>query len=246
MGEEPEDQFLSTKADTEGTCPHCGTTVCFVHLTDVRRHHVQPVWVYEPTRVADAEGISLVHFSRCPACKGPTIQMVRGHEHETHHLNNPDVRFEEVQQLWPKFAVRPVPSEVPAHVAKDFREACQTLSLSPNASAALSRRCLQLLLREQGHTQHNLVDQITAALPLLPSYLRNIDHVREIGNFAAHANKDGLTGDVIDVELEDAEWLLDLLEQCFTHYFVEPALQAERERKLAAMKARKRATPPPP
>lgn len=41
----------------------------------------------------------------------------------------------------------PVPTEVPKHIANDYEEACLVLPDSPKASAALSRRALQALLR---------------------------------------------------------------------------------------------------
>jgi hypothetical protein len=50
--------------------------------------------------------------------------------------------------LFPKNPVKLVPPEVPPQFAADFREAHDTLSVSPKASAALSRRCLQMLIRD--------------------------------------------------------------------------------------------------
>lgn len=48
---------------------------------------------------------------------------------------------------------RPVPKEVPPHIAADYSEAAIVLRLSPKASAALSRRCLQTVQREAGGFQ---------------------------------------------------------------------------------------------
>jgi hypothetical protein len=42
------------------------------------------------------------------------------------------------------------------------------------------------------------------------------------------------TGDVVDVEPGEAEWNLDTLEGLFDHYFVQPALLAEKRDKLNA------------
>ena len=45
---------------------------------------------------------------------------------------------------------RHVDNLVPKHIATDYREAAAIVHLSPKASAALSRRCLQAILREAG------------------------------------------------------------------------------------------------
>ena len=105
---------------------------------------------------------------------------------------------------------------------------------SPKASAALSRRCLQRLLRDEGKATHsNLSAEIDEVMAKLPSHLSDaIDGVRNIGNFAAHPMKSDNTGEVVDVEPGEAEWLLDTLEGLFDFYFVQPALL---QRKRAAL-----------
>ena len=100
------------------------------------------------------------------------------------------------------------------------------------ASAALSRRCLQNLLREHFGVKHgNLADEIEAVLPKLPSHLAGaVDGVRNIGNFAAHPLKSENTGAILDVLPGEAEWSLDVLESLFDFGFVQPALlEAKRD-----------------
>jgi len=71
------------------------------------------------------------------------------------------------------------PAEVPKNIKKDYEEACAVLPVSEKASAALSRRCLQAVLREQGYKQHDLAKQIDALLAQpdpaksIPSGLKN-------------------------------------------------------------------------
>ncbi len=109
----------------------------------------------------------------------------------------------------------------------DYGEACEVMTTSPKASAALSRRILQAVLSEQGYSQHNLADQIDAVLKetkpvkALPTLLRDtIDVIRNFGNFSAHRITDKSTLQIIDVELGEAEWCLDIIEQLFDHYYV--------------------------
>jgi len=62
---------------------------------------------------------------------------------------------------YPQTHFRPVPAEVGDPYRKDFAEACAVLPLSGAASAALSRRCLQSILRDKAETtKKNLYDQI--------------------------------------------------------------------------------------
>jgi len=164
----------------------------------------------------------------CPEC-GRLILTIqtRGTEH---------VPAEE-HVLWPLQSTRPpVPKEVPQHIATDYEEAALLLNLSPKASAALSRRCLQTVLREAGNAdQYNLSKQIEAVIPTLPTYVaENIDAIRNIGNFAAHPIKDEHTEVIIEVEPGEAEWNLDVLDQLFDFYYVQPALAQKKRDDLNA------------
>jgi len=122
----------------------------------------------------------------------------------------------------------PVPPEVEDPFAKDYSEACLIFTFSPKASAALSRRCLQNILREKANVNPgNLANEIQQVIDrnTLPSHLsESIDAIRNIGNFAAHPLKSTSTGEIVDVEVGEAEWLLDVLESLFDFYFVQPAI----------------------
>ena len=122
----------------------------------------------------------------------------------------------------------PVPSEVPINFASDYNEACLVLADSPKASAALSRRCLQHILREKaGIRKSDLADEIQQVIDSgkLPSHLADsLDAVRNIGNFAAHPIKSKSSGELVDVEPGEAEWNLDVIETLFDFYFVQPEI----------------------
>ncbi len=128
----------------------------------------------------------------------------------------------------------PASKEVDEMFSKDYNEACLVLAFSPKASAALSRRCLQNVLREKAKVKHgDLSKEIQQVIDSgnLPSYLsESIDAIRNIGNFAAHPLKSTSTGEIIEVEIGEAEWLLDVLESLFDFYFIQPAiLKAKRD-----------------
>lgn len=120
----------------------------------------------------------------------------------------------------------PVPNEVPLEFSLDYTEACIVLIDSPKASSALSRRCLQHLLREKASVKKgDLANEIQQVIDnrSLPSYISEcIDAIRNIGNYAAHPMKSQTTGEIVDVEPGEAEWNLDVLEMLFDFYFVQP------------------------
>jgi hypothetical protein len=140
-------------------------------------------------------------------------------------------------RVWPKGAARtPLPEGVPPEIAEDYREAALVLADSAKASAALSRRCLQHLLRTTAGIRHgNLNDEIQQVLDSkqLPSIVaESIDAVRAIGNFAAHPIKSTSTGEIVDVEPNEAEWNLDVLDSLFDFYYVLPAKAEEKKEAL--------------
>lgn len=125
----------------------------------------------------------------------------------------------------------PIHESVPPEIARDYQEACLVLADSPKASAALSRRCLQHLLRDKAGVQRGVLSkEIDEAMKALPSHLAGaIDGVRNIGNFAAHPIKSESTGELVDVEPGEAEWNLNTLEGLFDHYYAQPALLKEKQ-----------------
>ncbi len=162
-----------------------------------------------------------VVFLVCPNCEGLIVKA---------DIRTGDKIIE--RYVWPFSVLRKIPDEVPAHIAADFREAAEVLTISPKASAALSRRCLQTLLREAGKSEKaNLIDQISDVLPDLPKALRSsVDAIRNIGNFGAHPIKSTATGMIMDVEPQEAEWNLDILEELFDYYYVQPKrIQSKRD-----------------
>ncbi|MCZ8185546.1 MAG: DUF4145 domain-containing protein [Beijerinckiaceae bacterium] len=153
--------------------------------------------------------------------------------------------------VYPLGTVRgPVPKEVPEPIASDYREAVTVLSASPKASAALSRRCLQSVLRSNGYASKDLAKEIDLLLSepdpkkAIPGNLRDaIDAIRNFGNFSAHPINDVTQLQIIEVEPHEAEWCLDILDEMFQHFYVRPAETAARK---AALNAKLAAAGKPP
>jgi hypothetical protein len=148
----------------------------------------------------------------------------------------------------PKFLINPrganrgpVPTEVPENIAEDYVEACDVLPISAKASAALSRRCLQNILRKNGYQAKDLAKEIDLLLNdpdpsrAIPITLRaTIDGIRNFGNFSAHPVTDITSLQIIDVEPHEAEWCLEILEEMFQHFYVRPAEAGRRKAALDA------------
>src|SRR5271157_2621639 len=197
-------------------CPHC-----------LQHFHVS--WDFTPL-VEDKERYWGVGNTICAAC-GRLIATL-GHMVEGVNRMSGDRVYTPIDGtftlVYPKGISRsPIPPEVPPEFATDYREACLVLPDSEKASAALSRRCLQYLLREKaGINKGDLANEIQQVLDSqqLPRYLaEDLDAIRNIGNFAAHPLKATHTGEIVDVEPQEAEWLLNLVEGLFDFYFVQPA-----------------------
>lgn len=184
-----------------------------------------------------------VEYQNCPSCKKIMIYLIKFENEERHLTEDPDYEglptiFEIEQQrllVYPKGSSRaPCPNEVPKEFAEDYTEACIVIQDSPKASAALSRRCLQHLLRKVAVVKpqdlfHEIQEVIDSGK--LPSHLVEcIDAIRNVGNFAAHPLKSQKTGEIFAVEPHEAEWNLDVLEALFDFYFVQPeVIKRKRE-----------------
>lgn len=191
-------------------CPHC-------------LQHFHANWVY--TRLTqDEDRLWGTGCTICAACGRIIITLGDVGQNPARDI----IPTRQHAQVYPKGISRsPIPSEVPPEFVADYREACLVLPDSEKASAALSRRCLQYLLREKAAIKKgDLANEIQQVLDSkqLPGHLaEDLDAIRNIGNFAAHPIKSTHTGEIVDIEPQEAEWLLNLLEGLFDFYFVQPA-----------------------
>jgi hypothetical protein len=171
----------------------------------------------------------------CPECNDIIIWLGAGEPTATSGVG---LLSSSIKQflVYPSGATRACPEEVPADLKRDFAEAVAVLSLSPQASAALSRKTLQAILRDYGKaTGRDLATQIDSIIQggHIPSPLaEQLDAVRHIGNFAAHPQKNINTGEIIPVEPNEAAWNLDVLEDLFDLYLVKPAIALKRKEAL--------------
>jgi hypothetical protein len=218
-------------------CPHCNTAFAeaFVPstLADLPEVKSRTGQFLAPRIMWNAS------HQRCPECHETIIFLSQLPFSRSMAPNQPgSIQQHLVKSFmaYPHAPTRPIPPEVATPYREDFSEACKVLGESPKASAALSRRCLQAILRDQAGTKSkDLFDQIEEVINSgkVPAHIQKSLHaVRQIGNFAAHTMKSTTTGAILDVEPGEAEWNLDVLESLFDHYFVQPALTAKRTAEL--------------
>jgi len=196
-------------------CPHC-----LVIIHDNEEHGYLK---------RDIDGQWATHEQICPSCKKNIIYLsISTLSDGSWHQNDKFL-------VYPKGTIRPkAPKEVPSNIAEDYNESCLIINDSTKASAALSRRCLQTILREyEGISKGSLNTEIEQAIKLFPSYISDaIDAIRHIGNFAAHPIKSDSTGEIVEVESGEAQWTLDVLEQLFDFCYVQPKLLQEKRDQL--------------
>jgi hypothetical protein len=146
-------------------------------------------------------------------------------------------------RLRPESQSKPQPDYIPQPLREDYEEACRIRDLSPKASATLSRRCLQGMIREFcGISKNRLIDEITELRKRLDSgnapqgvtaeSVDAIDYVRSVGNIGAHMEKD--IDLIVPVDANEAQALIELIELLFDEWYI---ARHKRQQRLANVKA---------
>ncbi len=225
--------------DGSGVCPHCGVPVQYANHTGHRHPHpsVRSAFVKKGVTQPDQR----VEVATCTNCGKHVADWVFYREvgRAGGGRNTIPMPVEEVVGrvgAYPGARAPKVEPEVPANLARDYREAVGVALTSTRAAAALARRGLQAALRVCGFTaaSRKLNDEIGLALAdgrtsaVLAEKLR---FVQGVGNDAVHPNL-GADGDLIEVTPEDLTVIISALDEFFDAFFVKPARHA------AIMKAR--------
>jgi len=211
-------------------CPHCSKEIHFEEEDQIEYNYDS-----NDSRITDEINGFIISWGYCPSCNNLIIFKTNG----SFYKNKKDTKFDEYgpnEFLFPKSCYRIIANEVPKNYRNDFEEATSVLNLSPKASAALSRRLLQKILREKLNISKTSlsaeIDEFMKVkdVPLL--LIESVDAIRNIGNFAAHPLKDTNTGEIVDVEPGEADWLLDVIEVLFNYIFVQPEKLKQMKDKL--------------
>lgn len=150
-----------------------------------------------------------IHMYYCPQCRKVSFVAVG------------DCILEDIiVPIYPNSNAKQFPEYIPEAIRKDYEEAYSIVNLSPKASATLSRRCLQGMIRDFWNIhKHRLVDEINELQSLIPpAQWKAITALRKIGNIGAHMEQDVNT--IINVDIGEAEKLLKLIELLIDKWYI--------------------------
>ena len=211
-------------------CPHCGVVV---------KPDIKDIAIGR-----DNSGHWTARVRACPHCNQFSIHLIAVKHASLGPQGGPlmppppivlDVR------VWPRGSNRkPLPPEA-AKYQDEYDEAARVLSDSAKASAALTRRLLQKILRDEAKTNADKlasqIDEVLKRAELPEETAQLIDVIRNIGNFAAHPDEI-----ILDVTAQEAELSLDTLERVIDFYVVAPV---KRQAAIDALNAKLRAAGKP-
>lgn len=154
----------------------------------------------------------IVEFFCCPNCKKTTITL---------EGSGKQVVGTKIKVI-PDSLAQSFPEYIPKSIRKDYEEACKIVNLSPKASATLSRRCLQGMIRDYWTVsdKKTLFEEIDAIKDkVTPQVKKVLDSVRQIGNIGAHMESD--INLIVDIDPQEAQQLINLIEYLMTQWYVQ-------------------------
>lgn len=224
------------------TCPFCQHAQAMTNSrTATDRVHLD---VYEALEGdVGIEAVSFVCSNR--ACRRLSLTVKLIPYSQTGNYYQPNCRANAIRQwkLLPQSSAKPQPDCVPEPLRNDYYEACAIRDLSPKASATLSRRCLQGMIRDFCNISKRTLDAEIKALRVAveensaprgvtEESIDAIDAVRTVGNIGAHMEKD--ISLIVDVDPGEAQILIELVESLFDEWYV---ARDRRNQKFAAVRA---------
>ena len=135
--------------------------------------------------------------------------------------------------LRPESMAKMQPEYIPPQLREDYYEACLIAEKSPKASATLSRRCLQGMIRDRWKISKNtLFEEINELENIVDDDTwEAIKAVKDVGNIGAHMEKD--INLIIPVDPDEAKLLIEMIEELFDVWYVQ---RHERQQKKAKLK----------
>jgi hypothetical protein len=179
----------------------------------------------------------------CPnsKCKQYTIKASLQNYEDKNHTS---VLVGDVLASWrmkPDSAAKPLPAYIPQAIQNDYREACLIVELSPKASATLSRRCLQGMIRDfhgiKGKTLFAEIQQLEDKIDR--ETWEAVDSLRSIGNIGAHMEEE--INVIVDVDPDEASLLIELIETLIEDWYIQRHDRAQRMSKIVAVASEKKA-----
>lgn len=141
-------------------CPFCSMIIPLTHDTLSVRNPSFESSSDTQRYIGESESHLELSFIRCPNCGEYTIS-AKG---KGSAVDDVDVTIR------PKSIAYKFPDYIPQAIRSDYEEACSIVNLSPKASATLSRRCLQGMIRDFFQvSKANLFEEINAIKDKIPT-----------------------------------------------------------------------------
>ncbi len=226
-------------SDFNWTCPHCEHNVTISDSRESTAEHI----LYIENQTGN-HGL-LTRFIVCPnkECRKYTLNV--GLYNTDRYANGTRAISKHIKswRLFPWGTSRSFPDYVPQAIRDDYVEACSIVALSPKAAATLARRAVQGIVRDYWKiAKNNLYQELEELKTHIGGSISqetwdSIDAVRSVGNIGAHMEKD--INVIVDVDLDEAELLIELVENLIVDTYVAANERDQRHKKLLALKAKK-------
>lgn len=189
-------------------CPYCNEIIPMIkELYSKRRVSFGGIIIDSNN---ENEEVNISYF-KCPNCKKYTVI--------SEGLGK-DVKFP-LTFLKPQSNAIKYPEYIPKQIRQDYEEACAIVRLSPKASATLSRRCLQGMIRDfWGIQEKNLYTEISSLRDkVYPTQWAVLDSLRKLGNIGAHPERD--INIIVDIEPDEATKLIKVIELLMKDWYIQ-------------------------
>lgn len=190
-------------------CPYCNHTA---DLNDSTYVKIKPSFEipFGSANPPKASEVTLGIF-KCPHC----------HEYSINIQGTGSKVKTNIVHVKPISLAKQFPDYIPKAIRQDYEEAYSIVNLSPKASATLSRRCLQGMIRDfweiKPSTLFKEIDQLEHKIPVMQ--WKVLDGIRKVGNIGAHMEKD--INVIVDIDPGEAEKLLKVIEKLMNDWYVE-------------------------
>ena len=195
-------------------CPYCGMIMSLSESTYSTQYpsfeNAIGYYPIAPGKEKVENSCLQVDFYKCPNCNQYSI-IANGIGMAVRDAN---------VLIRPISRAKQFPKYIPEGIRQDYEEACAIVNLSPKASATLSRRCLQGMIRDfWGITKPTLNKEIDELKNKIPADLwSSIDALRQLGNIGAHMEKD--TNVIVDIDPDEANSLIKLIELLMKEWYI--------------------------
>lgn len=190
-------------------CPFCDASIPKTDAT-VRKEKIGFDYYSSPYHKENYDFI--ITAVKCPNCSKKHY-IIDGHGDPFDSVDN--------LYIYPKSKAKQFPEYIPNQLKEDYEEAYAIMNLSPKASATLSRRCLQGIIRDfhkvKPDTLFKEISQLQDRIPA--SQYKVLHSLRQLGNIGAHLEKD--VDLIVEIDVDEAEKLITLIEYLFEKWYIE-------------------------